>query len=42
MSVKYEILKRIVKAAGLKNAWSGKSADDKAADDLAELEDVGS
>lgn len=28
MSVKYEILKRIVKAAGLKNAWSGKSADE--------------
>lgn len=28
MSVKYEILKRIVKAAGLKNAWSGKSVDE--------------
>ena len=26
MSVKYEILKRIVKLIGLKNAWSGKSA----------------
>ncbi len=28
MSVKYEILKRIVKAAGLKKMWEGKSAAD--------------
>ncbi len=28
MSVKYEILKRLVKLTGLKNKWNGKSADD--------------
>ena len=28
MSVKYEILKRLVKAIGLKNMWAGKSADE--------------
>ena len=28
VSVKYEVLKRLVKALGLKNAWSGKSAEE--------------
>ena len=28
MSVKYEILKKVVKAAGLKNEWAGKSAEE--------------
>ena len=28
MSLKYEILKRLVKLIGLKNSWKGKSAED--------------
>ena len=28
MSIKYEILKRVVKAAGLKKMWDGKTAEE--------------